>query len=262
MNIAILGHGMVGKAQQVLFPDAYIYTRHIGTKEEVNKCDIAFICIPALWNEQQQRLDTTAIEEILEWIECKYIVIKTTLNVGDTDRLRRKYNKWDIENFFFSPEFLRDAYWKKDIINADRVVIGGVESELIYNLFKNAYSKLNKSPKILLTTTEEAELIKLWTNTFLASKTSLMGQILEDYCNKLGIQTVDNPRAPMPELKNIRSMILADSRIGKSHTEYHGQWGGKCFPKDYHAIIALGKKIGADTSVLEAIWSYNERQGN
>ncbi len=244
MKTAIIGHGIVGKAQQVLFPDAYIYTRHIGNKEEVNQCDIAFICIPAIYNEQQERLDTTDIEDILKWIKCRLIIIKTTLNVGDTARLSKKYDK----RIIFSPEFLRDKHWRYDIMHEERVIISAAnpryqEIDEVAIIYNKVYGK----DIVVKIDSIEAEFLKLFTNCFLASKVTLYAQTLHNYTSKLKMSA-----DTISQYK--------DKRIYPSHTQYKGQWGGKCFPKDYRAIIALGKKIGADTSVLEAIWKYNERQ--
>src|SRR3990167_11352013 len=99
-DITIIGKGWVGTAMKQLFPNAYVYSRTIGTKEEVNKRRIAFICIPTpnlsasespteksdYDNKGEGKLDTSAIEEIISWLQVELIVIRSTVNPGDCDR--------------------------------------------------------------------------------------------------------------------------------------------------------------------------------
>ncbi len=79
-KVTILGLGWVGTAMGKLFPDAYIYDPHlgIGSKEEANTADVAFVCVPTPC-PKEGKLDTSIVEEVIEWIECPLIVIRSTV---------------------------------------------------------------------------------------------------------------------------------------------------------------------------------------
>jgi len=82
------GTGWVGKAVKSLFPDAYVYSRHIGTKKEVNKADVAFICVPTPYltdsNGLEGRLDISIVEDAVSWLKTPLIVIRSTVNPGSS----------------------------------------------------------------------------------------------------------------------------------------------------------------------------------
>ena len=82
MKTAIIGIGWVGKAMQKLFPDAYIFSRTVGEMKEVDKCDIAFICVPTP-NYNEKKLDTKIVEQVISWCKCPLIVVRSTVNPGD-----------------------------------------------------------------------------------------------------------------------------------------------------------------------------------
>ena len=94
MKVAIVGYGVVGQAYHLMFPDAVIYDepKGMGTREEVNACDIALVAVFTPHNEDGS-LDTSIVEEVVGWIECPLILIKSALHPGTTDKLVAKTGK-------------------------------------------------------------------------------------------------------------------------------------------------------------------------
>ena len=130
MKIAIIGAtGWVGKAMLSLFPDAYKYSRHQGTKKGVNKNRIVFICVPTPVIGEG-RLDTSIVEEAISWCEAELIVVRSTVNPGDCDRWALKY----LKNIVFQPEYLGEtpAHPLLDTAKTPFLIIGGHYSNRKY----------------------------------------------------------------------------------------------------------------------------------
>jgi UDPglucose 6-dehydrogenase len=102
MKIGIIGKGHVGTAMSKLFVDAYIYDKNlkIGTFEEVNKSDLVFLCVPTPENKDGS-CDTSIVESLIEKLKVKTIVIRSTIYIGFTDEMIKKYNK----EIIFQPEY-------------------------------------------------------------------------------------------------------------------------------------------------------------
>ena len=94
MKIGIVGYGHVGKAMFELFKDAEVYDKFLGmgAQEELNLCDTVFICVPTP-PKSNGECDTSAVEEVLSWLNVPLIIIRSTVPVGFTDKMREKYDK-------------------------------------------------------------------------------------------------------------------------------------------------------------------------
>lgn len=99
---AIVGVGHVGSAMYQLIPDAVLYDpiRAIGCRGAVNRTQFAFICVPTP-SASDGSCDTSAVEEVIAWLETPFIVIRSTVSVGFTQKMREKYNK----RIVFQPEY-------------------------------------------------------------------------------------------------------------------------------------------------------------
>ena len=102
MKTGIVGYGHVGKAMHKLFKEAVIYDKYLelGSREEINSCDIVFVCVPTP-QKKGGYCDTSAVEEVIQWVESKAIVLRSTVYVGFTDEMSKKYNK----EIIFQPEY-------------------------------------------------------------------------------------------------------------------------------------------------------------
>jgi UDPglucose 6-dehydrogenase len=253
MKITIVGGtGWVGKAVNSLFPDAYIYTDHIGTKEEANKGDIAFICVPTPYTIDSKglegKLDTSIVEEAVKWLECPLIVIRSTVNPGTCDHLTNKYNK----RILMQPEYLGETP-QHPLLNQKAlpfVIIGGEPAnrrELI-ELYQTVY---NANINIRQVTAYEAEVIKLSENRAIAFKVAQC-QELYDVCEKAGIDYYTIREAVYsddPRFNLWWTFVFPDKRGFKS----------KCIPKDIYAWCSWAESLGYKPEVTRAIVERNKK---
>lgn len=263
IKVAIIGYGYVGKAYHKVFPEALVYdpfTKDIksSSKEEVNKCELAIICVPTPTSEDGKSCDTSIVEGTFEWLETPLILIKSTVKPGTTAKLQKKYPKLNIA---FSPEYIGEGgyfipYWiyphPTDPQYHDFMIIGGDKkvTSKILNIF---IRKLGAHVKYMQTDTKTAEVIKYMENVFLATKITLVNEFY-DICEALGV-----------DYNEAREGWLMDSRIGRSHTgvfvDKRG-FEGKCLPKDLKAFISSSEEAGYDPKLLKEILDSNNRIRN
>jgi UDPglucose 6-dehydrogenase len=222
------------------------------------------------------------------WDKMKYILIKSTVPPGTTRELDVKYGGPNTL-IGFCPEFLTEADADMDMLNQDRVVLGvdslggntidehdtrwmdgEVESsywsnpgETIGKFFKSLYHP-KRRPTILITTPEEAELCKYFTNCFLATKVSLMNEFkqIADAHDRGWRRSSIYGRDPDSTWHRAIEAMLLDPRIGNSHTRVPGPDGqigfsGSCFPKDVNSLINIAEGVNVNPRVLKATWQKN-----
>jgi UDPglucose 6-dehydrogenase len=232
MKIAIIGKGWVGNSMKQLFSDAYVYTHNVGTKEEVNKADICFIATPTPFDGY--KLDVSIIEEIMKWIKCPLIVIRSTVNPGDCDRWQIKYGK----KIVFSPEYLGETpnHPLLDEKKTPFIILGGEPDyrREVIDLYTTVY---NANITIRQVTLLEAEVIKISENRMIAAKIITLHELYL-VCQKAGI-----------DYYTIRDGVLADdprfnlwfSFIYKDKLGFNNS---KCLKKDVPAFCAWAESIG------------------
>jgi UDPglucose 6-dehydrogenase len=249
--IGICGIGFVGGALKTLLEKKYKifaydpYKPNSCKKEDINSCEIVFLCVPTPFSWEKMDYDYSAIDDCLSWIEKdKLIVIKSTVQPGTCKKMSEKYG----HKIVFNPEFLREVSAVEDMLNADRTVLGGNidDCQKICNIYKAVY------PFEMLyafTTWEIAELTKIATNTFLASKVSFCNEI-KDLCDNMKIS-----------YDAFREVWLLDKRIGRSHTQVteKGGFSGHCFPKDLNALITKMLNCKIEPTLHNAIWETNRK---
>jgi len=247
-KVAVIGStGWVGRSMIDLFSDAYRYSSKIGTKDGVNKCDIAFICVPTP-NAGEGKLDTSIVEECISWCTCPLIVIRSTVNPGDCDRWVNLYNK----RIVMQPEYLGETpnHPLLDTKNTPFLVLGGTvrDTRTLINLYANVY---NANTKIRQTTAYEAEIIKLSENRAIAFKVAQC-QELYDVCEKAGVDyyTIrDAVYGDDPRFNLWWTFIFSDKRGFKS----------KCIPKDIYAWCAFAESLGYDPKITRMILQKNKQ---
>jgi len=253
-KIGIIGYGIVGQAVQYGFSNEEIhiydkYKKSESLKEVVEKSDYIFVCLPTPIKSDRSGIDLTIVNSVIKKIVSlskgtdKIIIIKSTVIPGTTKKYIQKYQQ---SLFCFNPEFLRERSFLQDFVNTDRIIIG-TENNLVFRRVSSLYQKIMPKVPIFQTDTTSAEMVKYMTNCFLATKVIFANEMYE-ICQKLGVK-----------YEEIKKMVVADSRIFDSHldvTTLRG-FGGKCFPKDLLALIALAQKKNVDTKILDAVWSKN-----
>ena len=147
-----------------------------------------------------------------------------------------------------NPEFLKEGDAVNDFMKPDRVVVG-TDNEDAAALLRELYAPFARSrEKLLVTGVRSAEMIKYAANCMLATKISFINEIAS-ICEKVGA-----------DVRDVRTGIGADHRIGY-HFIYPGLgYGGSCFPKDVRALIHTAQAAGAEPELLKAVDSVNRRQ--
>ena len=148
-----------------------------------------------------------------------------------------------------NPEFLREGNAIYDSDFPDRIVIGGQQDDL--NRLETFYREFfgEKTPPIIRTSFENAELTKYANNSFLAMKVSFINMIA-NLCQK----------TTGADVEDVAKGIGLDKRIGALFLRPGLGWGGSCFPKDLKAISAYGKKINVKTTLVDAAIDVNDNQ--
>lgn len=244
MKVSIVGYGHVGKAMHALFQEAYIYDIDTGTKEEVNHCDTAFVCVPTPMRSDGS-CDTSIVEEAISWIECKLIILRSTVRVGFTDEMMGKYHK----EIVFQPEYYGEtvAHPFADLHNQNWLSFGGTERGIALAI-KTYQTVINSNYRIYQASAKEVEFAKYMENCFLATKVIFCNEMY-DIAMALGVNY------------NIsREVWLGDPRIGSSHTfvyEDNRGYGGSCLPKDIASLRRQAEDAGISTELIDAVIKKN-----
>ena len=248
-KVGIIGYGWVGKAMHRLFPDALLYDpylAHTEKQEDINTCDIAFICVPTP-NLENGKLDISLVEESVKWCTAPLIVIRSTVNPGDTDKLATKYSK----RIIMQPEYLGEtpAHPMLDMKTRPFLIIGGHRENIreLIDLYTQVY---NANVTITQVTAKEAELIKLSENRAIAFKVAQC-QELYDVCSEAGI-----------DYYTIRDAVYGDDpRFNLWFTFIYPEKRGmnsKCIPKDVYAWCAWAESLGYDPKITKALLNKNK----
>lgn len=253
-SLGIIGFGIVGQAVAYGFSNYEIntYDKYQSTETlpaVVKNSEFIFICLPTPIRSDESGIDLSIIEDNIKEVvkytndTDKIIVIKSTVIPGTTAALAARYPK---SHFCFNPEFLREASFLQDFVNADRTVIGA-SNDVIFRRLSALYQSIMPSTPIYGTDPTSAEMVKYMNNCFLATKVIFANEMY-DICQALGIK-----------YEEVKKMVIADKRIEDTHldvTTTRG-FGLKCFPKDLLAIRALAKSRKVDTSILDIVWKKN-----
>ncbi len=247
-GVAIVGYGAVGRGIQQLFPDAVIYDepKGVGERAAVNACKYAFVCVPTP-QAADGSCDTSIVEEVIGWLGAEIIVLRSTVSVGATDRMREATGKRIVFQPEYGPAETPDHPFN-DLRKIRWAILGGApadtkEAALLYQ------SVFNSDFVIRQVDARTAELTKYMENAFLALKVA--------FCNEM----FDVAEAVGVDYLELRELWLLDPRIGRSHTwvfpESRG-FGGACLPKDLHALTVVAAAAGSPARLLEATIEIND----
>lgn len=248
MNIGIVGLGHVGRAMRELFAEAAVYDepKRIGSREDINACDVAFVCVPTP-TKADGGCDTSAVESVIEWCESNVIVLRSTVPIGFTDEMAHRHGK----HICFQPEYYGETTGHPfaDVRNQHWVTIGGDAQAT--RIAARAYKTVRTSELVVnLVDARTAELAKYMENCFLATKVTFCNEFF-DLAQKVGVS-----------YDELRETWLLDPRIGRSHTfvyEDERGFAGSCLPKDTRALVHQGESMGIDMSLMRAVIDKNER---
>jgi UDPglucose 6-dehydrogenase len=256
MKIGIIGQGYVGTALKVGFQYYYnvetydkfdlAKSTRSSIKRVVEFTDVIFVCVPTPMRKNgtcYTGIVEEVIREINETADGHIIIIKSTVPPGTTDRINDEYTHSTV---IFNPEFLTEANFIDDFKNQNRIILGGDRKGT--SKVRQLYSRLFPYATIVKTGAKHAEMVKYFTNCFLATKVSFANE-MKYICDSIDL-----------DYDKVVEYATYDERLGKSHWSVPGPdgdlgFGGHCLPKDLSAMIN-----GFDTmGLLEAVENVNDQ---
>jgi UDPglucose 6-dehydrogenase len=262
MKIGVIGNGFVGKATcQLKCKDIELLAYDVKaelcnppgtTLHDLMYCDFIFVSVPTPMNTDGSCY-LKIVNQVIEQINLNdykgFIVLRSTVPVGTSDSLKCYFMPEFLTEKNFINDFISNPNWIFGLKNCDEDVNFKKKITKLFSLAKENGRILNDQVTFL--TNSEAEMVKLYRNTFLATKVAFCNEIYRFCC----VKNVN--------YENVRKVAVLDPRIGQSHSSVPGHdgktgFGGTCFPKDMNSLLYEMESSNSPSFVIKAAVCRNQ----